>query len=72
MPTCGRCKRRDVIAYEVEEAIKRSVLLNRWKTGVCAACFDELAEKGGIRYQFTNLEAMPWSDRVPRDGRRRR
>ena len=49
---CGRCKRRRILTYHVREDIQRLVLLNRWKSGVCAACFDELAEKGGITYSF--------------------
>jgi len=36
--------------YRVREDIQPLVLLNRWKSGVCAAYFDELAEKGGIAY----------------------
>jgi hypothetical protein len=71
---CGRCKRRRVLTYQVREDIQRLVLLNRWKSGVCAAFFDELAEKGGITYSFEGLEAMSWSDRgaPPRRGSRRR
>ena len=58
----------------MREDIQRLVLLNRWKSGVCAACFDELAEKGVIAYSFESLEAMSWSDRgaPPRRGSRRR
>jgi len=58
----------------MREDILKLVLLNRWKTGVCAACFDELAEKGGIAYSFEDLQAMSWSDRgaPPRRGSRRR
>jgi hypothetical protein len=32
---CARCKRRMVVAYHVPEDVKRLVLLNRWKSGVC-------------------------------------
>jgi hypothetical protein len=35
------------------------VLLGRWKTGVYPACFDELAEQGGIRYSFEDTTAIP-------------
>jgi hypothetical protein len=71
---CGRCKRRRILTYHVREDIQRLVLLNRWKSGVCASCFDELAEKGGITYSFESLEALSWSDRgaPPRRGSRRR
>ncbi len=72
MPYCAKCKRRDVVAYAVDEEIKRTVLLNRWNSGVCLACFDELAEKGNIRYEVTDLHPMVWSDRVPRNTKRRR
>jgi hypothetical protein len=50
-------------------------LLYRWKTGVCLPCVDELAEKGGIRYQPENLDATTWPDlparRSGRQARRR-
>ena len=44
------------------DEVKRLLLLYRWKTGVCLACVDELAEKGGIRYRPENLEATTWAD----------
>ena len=58
--------------YCVREEIQGLALLNRWKSGVCAACFDELA--GGIASSFESLEAMSWSDRgaLSRRGLRRR
>jgi hypothetical protein len=59
---CARCKRRSIVSYTVPEEIKRLVLLGRWKTGVCAPCFDELAEQAGIRYSFEEASAMSWSD----------
>jgi hypothetical protein len=69
---CARCKRRKVVSYYVPEEVKRLVLLNRWKSGVCAECFDELAEQGGIRYSFEDVTAMSWSDMpAPRTRRRR-
>ena len=67
---CGRCKRRRILTYRVREDIQRLVLLNRWKSGVCAACFDELAEKGGIAYSFENIEVTSWSDRGASPSRR--
>lgn len=70
---CARCKRRNVVSYHVPEEIKRLVLLNRWKTGVCPSCFDELAEQGHIRYSFEDVSAMSWSDMpVPKTTRRGR
>ena len=42
----------------MREDIQRLVLLNRWKSGVCAACFDELAEKGGIAYSFEDIQVL--------------
>ena len=57
---CGRCKRRKVVEYELPEEVERLLLLYRWKTGVCLPCVDELAEKGGIRYQPENLDATTW------------
>jgi hypothetical protein len=44
VPHCGRRKRREVVECELPEEVKR--LLYRWKSGVCLACVDELAEKG--------------------------
>jgi len=67
---CARCKRRSVVTYHVPEEVRRLVLLNRWKSGVCIACFDELAELGGIRYSFERAEASSWNDRTPPDARR--
>jgi hypothetical protein len=29
---------------------------------VCAACFDELAEKGGFAYRFEDIQVTSWSD----------
>jgi hypothetical protein len=72
---CGRCKRRRILTYRVREDIQRLVLLNRWKSGVCASCFDELAEKGNIAYSFDDIEVTSWSDRgasTSRRGSRRR
>ena len=68
---CGRCKRRRILRYRVREDIQRLVLLNRWKSAVCAACFDELAEKGGIALQLRGHrgdepERCPPSRRGPR------
>jgi hypothetical protein len=64
-PYCVRCKRRNVVSYRVPEEVKRLVLLGRWKTGVCASCFDELAEQGGVHYSFENVSAVSWSDTPP-------
>jgi hypothetical protein len=70
---CARCKRRNVVSYSVPEEIKRLVLLGRWKTGVCASCFDELAEQGHIRYSFEEVSAVSWSDvPAPKTSPRRR
>ena len=50
----------------------RLVVLNRWRN-ICPSCFDTEAEKAGVRYKFTNVEAMSWSDRpAPRHSGRRR
>ena len=69
---CARCKRRKVVGYHVAEDVKRLVLLNRWKSPICAACFDELAEQGGIAYSFEDVEAVSWSERTPSSGRSKR
>jgi hypothetical protein len=73
VPSCARCKRRNVVSYSVPDDIKRLVLLGRWKTGVCPSCFDELAEQGGIQYSFEEVSAVSWSDvPAPRTSPRRR
>ena len=70
---CARCKRRNVVSYHVPEEIKRLVLLNRWKTGVCPSCFDELAERARVRYGFEDVSAASWSDMpAPRPRPRRK
>jgi hypothetical protein len=70
---CARCKRRRVVSYAVSEEAKRLVLLGRWKSGVCLACFDELAEQGGIHYSIEDVSAISWSDMpAPRTRARRR
>jgi hypothetical protein len=45
-----------------------SFVTNRWKSGVCAACFGEQAEKGGIAYSFQDIEVKSWSERGRRRG----
>jgi hypothetical protein len=59
---CARCKRRHVAMYHVPDEVKKLVLLGRWKSGVCIACFDELAQRGGIAYSFEDVTATSWSD----------
>jgi hypothetical protein len=59
---CARCKRRNVVSYQVPEEIKRLVLLGRWRSDVCPSCFDELAERVRIRYRFEDVSAVSWSD----------
>jgi len=49
-------------------------VLNRWRK-VCPSCFDTEAEKEGVRYKFTDVEAVSWSERPvarSRPNRRRR
>lgn len=65
METCSKCNRRKVVAYHVEpESAWTTVVLNRWRI-LCASCFDIEAEKAGVRYTFTDLEAQSWSERPP-------
>ena len=68
---CSKCGRRNVVSFDVEppEAF-RTVVLNRWRI-ICPSCFDQEAEKAGVRYSFVNVSATPWSDLVPRSGRPR-
>jgi len=70
---CARCKRRMVVAYHLSDEVKRHVLLNRWKSGVCVGCFDKPAEKGGIAFSFQDVSATSWSDRpLPRNPYKRK
>jgi hypothetical protein len=71
--TCDKCKNANPVSYRVEpEAAWKTVVLNRWRR-LCPGCFDVEAEKAGVRYSFTDLDAQSWSDRPPpkRSGRRR-
>jgi hypothetical protein len=62
---CQKCQRRNVVAFTVEpNEAWRTVVLNRWRV-LCPSCFDQLAEAAGVKYAFTNLEAVSWSDRPP-------
>jgi hypothetical protein len=59
------------VSFEPEEAWRTGVL-NRWRK-ICPSCFDIEAEKAGVRYTFTDVEAMSWSDRpVPLSRAKRR
>jgi hypothetical protein len=63
--SCQKCARRNVVTFTVEpEEAWRTVVLNRWRI-LCPSCFDAEAEKASVKYTFTNLEAMSWSDRPP-------
>jgi hypothetical protein len=41
---------------------------NRWRN-IFPSCFDAEAEKAGVHYKFTDLEAMSWSERPVSRGR---
>jgi hypothetical protein len=63
METCSKCQRRKVVSYRVEpEEAWRTVVLNRWRI-LCACCFDVEAEKAGVKFTFTAVEAQSWSER---------
>ena len=73
METCSKCQRRKVIAYHAEpESAWKTVVLNRLRV-LCASCFDVEAEKAGVAYTFTSLEAQSWSERpAPRNPYKRK
>lgn len=73
METCQKCQRRKIFAYRVDpESAWKTVVLNRWRV-LCASCFDVEAEKAGVRYTFTDLEAQSWSERpAPRNPYKRK
>ena len=51
------------MSFRVEpEQAFRTVVLNRWRH-ICPSCFDEEAEKAGVRYQFVDVDALSWSER---------
>jgi hypothetical protein len=60
------------VSFDLPEEVKRSLLLYRWKIGVCLVCVDELAEQAGLRYHPEHLEATTWSDFTPEPPARRR
>jgi hypothetical protein len=70
---CDKCRRNSPVDFSVEpQEAWRTVVLNRWKR-LCPSCFDLLAEQAGVRYSFTNLQGMSWSDRpVPRNPYKRK
>jgi hypothetical protein len=70
---CDHCRRRNVVGFTVEpEEAWRTVVLNRWRR-ICPSCFDQEAEKAGVKYTFANLEAQSWSDRpAPRNPYKRK
>jgi hypothetical protein len=63
---CGKCRRRNPISFHVEpEEAFRTVVLNRWRN-ICPSCFDEEAQKAGVRYRFVDVEGVSWSERPAR------
>jgi hypothetical protein len=62
----GKDHRRDnPIRFTVKPAEAwTTVVLNRWKQ-LCPSCFNQEAQKAGVRFSFANLQAMSWSDRPP-------
>jgi hypothetical protein len=68
-PVCEKCRRRNVMTFEVEPtAAWRTVVLNRWRN-ICPSCFDGEAERAGVRYRFLDVKATSWSD-MPEPNRR--
>ena len=54
------------------EGEARAIVVDRWRK-LCPSCFDIEAEKVGVRYKITEVEAVSWSDRpVPRSRSKRR
>jgi hypothetical protein len=45
-----------VVEYSVPDDVRKLVLLNRWKSVVCAGCFDLLAEEeADLEFSFDHL-----------------
>jgi hypothetical protein len=61
------------VSFMVEpEEAWRTVVLNRWRKP-CPSCFDTEAEKTSVRYKFTDVEPMSWSDQPsPRNRAKRK
>lgn len=48
---CDRCKRRVVVGYNIADKDWAAVTKDTNYTTLCLACFDELAQMKGVRYQ---------------------
>lgn len=61
---CDRCKRRVVVGYNIADKDWAAVTKDTNYTTLCLACFDELAQMKGVRYQTQthNLHSVLWHD----------
>jgi hypothetical protein len=58
---CKKCRRRNVVGFLVPDRVWKKVVKGRWNI-LCPTCFDELAEEEGVRYEFTGIWPVTWSD----------
>jgi hypothetical protein len=64
-PWCGRCNRRNVVAWDVFDAVWIAVVRGRWNV-LCPTCFDEEAQIAGVPYHSNpGTELITWSDWLP-------
>lgn len=57
---CKRCDRRVAIGFSVADVVWDAVVGR--DCVVCAPCFDEAAERAGVRYRFLATWPVSWSD----------
>ena len=56
---CKRCHRRNCIGFRVGDDTWNAVHDDHFI--LCPTCFDELAEKKGVVYQFLEVWPISWS-----------
>jgi len=64
---CKNCGRRNVIGFVVDDEVWADVTVGfpfppDAAPVLCPACFDELAEARGVRYEFKAVYPVTWND----------
>lgn len=58
---CKRCNRRNVLGFNVDDWVWLDVVKKQYSI-LCITCFDELAEDQQVKYKYTNVYPVTWSD----------
>lgn len=58
---CKRCCRRNVIGFNLPDEVWQAVVRDRWNV-LCPTCFDEEAQLAGVRYSFSDIYPVSWSE----------